>query len=54
MIEISDGNTKAVFTGDLGNSPSLLLNDTEDIYRRRAAVSNRGGLSERSEGSAGD
>ncbi len=31
MIEISDGKTKIVFTGDLGNSPSLLLNDTEDI-----------------------
>ena len=30
------------------------LNDTEDIYRRRAAVSDRGGLPERSEGSAGD
>ncbi len=31
MIEINDGKTKAVFTGDLGNSPSLLLSDTEDI-----------------------
>jgi len=31
MVEISDGKMKAVFTGDLGNSPSLLLNDTEEI-----------------------
>ncbi len=31
MIEVSDGITKTVFTGDLGNSPSLLLNDTEEI-----------------------
>lgn len=31
MIEINDGKEKAVFTGDLGNSPSLLLNDTEWI-----------------------
>jgi metallo-beta-lactamase family protein len=31
MIEISDGAEKIVFTGDLGNSPSLLLNDTEEI-----------------------
>jgi len=31
MVEVSDGKTKAVFTGDLGNSPSLLLNDTEAI-----------------------
>ncbi len=31
MVEISTAGTKAVFTGDLGNSPSLLLNDTEDI-----------------------
>ncbi len=31
MIEISDGVEKVVFTGDLGNSPSLLLNDTESI-----------------------
>jgi metallo-beta-lactamase family protein len=31
MVEISDGKTKTVFTGDLGNSPSLLLNDTENI-----------------------
>jgi len=31
MIEVSDGKIKAVFTGDLGNSPSLLLNDTEEI-----------------------
>lgn len=29
MFEISDGKVKAAFTGDLGNSPSLLLNDTE-------------------------
>jgi metallo-beta-lactamase family protein len=31
MVEVSDGEVKAVFTGDLGNSPSLILNDTEDI-----------------------
>ncbi len=31
MVEISDGKIKTIFTGDLGNSPSLLLNDTEDI-----------------------
>jgi metallo-beta-lactamase family protein len=31
MMEISRGNQKIVFTGDLGNSPSLLLKDTEDI-----------------------
>ncbi len=31
MIEINDGKVKTVFTGDLGNSPSLLLKDTEDI-----------------------
>lgn len=31
MVEINDGKVKAVFTGDLGNSPSLLLNDTEEI-----------------------
>ena len=31
MIGINDGKNKAVFTGDLGNSPSLLLNDTEEI-----------------------
>ena len=31
MIEINDFKTKTVFTGDLGNSPSLLLNDTEEI-----------------------
>lgn len=31
MIEIDNGKVKTVFTGDLGNSPSLLLNDTEDI-----------------------
>ena len=31
MIEVSDGKIKAVYTGDLGNSPSLLLKDTEDI-----------------------
>ena len=29
MIEISRRNQKIVFTGDLGNSPSLLLRDTE-------------------------
>ncbi len=31
MVEMSDGKTKTVLTGDLGNSPSLLLNDTEPI-----------------------
>jgi metallo-beta-lactamase family protein len=31
MIEISHGGKKMVFTGDLGNSPSLLLKDTEEI-----------------------
>jgi metallo-beta-lactamase family protein len=31
MIEITDGEKKVVFTGDLGNSPSLLLSDTEPI-----------------------
>jgi metallo-beta-lactamase family protein len=31
MVEVTDGKIKAVFTGDLGNSPSLLLNDTEEI-----------------------
>ncbi len=37
MVEINGlpaqagGKIKAVFTGDLGNSPSLLLNDTEEI-----------------------
>lgn len=31
MIEVTDGKEKIVFTGDLGNSPSLLLNDTEEI-----------------------
>ena len=31
MVEVNDGKTKAIFTGDLGNSPSLLLNDTEEI-----------------------
>lgn len=31
MIEINDGKVKVIFTGDLGNSPSLLLNDTEEI-----------------------
>jgi len=31
MIEINKNGIKSVFTGDLGNSPSLLLNDTEDI-----------------------
>jgi len=29
IVEISDGKKKIAFTGDLGNSPSLLLNDTE-------------------------
>jgi metallo-beta-lactamase family protein len=31
MIEISRGGKKMVFTGDLGNSPSILLKDTEWI-----------------------
>jgi metallo-beta-lactamase family protein len=31
MIEIRNAKGKIVFTGDLGNSPSLLLNDTEPI-----------------------
>ncbi len=31
MVEITEVKTKVVFTGDLGNSPSLLLNDTEYI-----------------------
>lgn len=31
MIEFSIGGKKIVFTGDLGNSPSLLLKDTEDV-----------------------
>jgi metallo-beta-lactamase family protein len=31
MIEVSRGESKIVFTGDLGNSPSILLKDTEDI-----------------------
>jgi metallo-beta-lactamase family protein len=31
MIEISHNGKKMVFTGDLGNSPSILLKDTEDI-----------------------
>jgi len=31
MIEFSKNGSKIVFTGDLGNSPSLLLNDTEPI-----------------------
>jgi len=31
MIEISHNGKKIVFTGDLGNSPSILLKDTEDI-----------------------
>lgn len=31
MIEIKSDENKIVFTGDLGNSPSLLLNDTEEI-----------------------
>ncbi len=29
MVEVTDGKTKIAFTGDLGNSPSLLLNDTK-------------------------
>ena len=31
MIEVSRGERKMVFTGDLGNSPSILLKDTEEI-----------------------
>ncbi len=31
MVEISHNGKKIVFTGDLGNSPSILLKDTEDI-----------------------
>lgn len=31
MVEISHNNKKIVFTGDLGNSPSILLKDTEWI-----------------------
>ena len=31
MVEINNGKIKVVFTGDLGNSPSLLLKDTEEI-----------------------
>ncbi len=31
MYEVNDGKIKTVFTGDLGNSPSLLLNDTEVV-----------------------
>lgn len=31
MITLNDGKNKILFTGDLGNSPSLLLNDTEEI-----------------------
>lgn len=31
MIEITVNNKKIVFTGDLGNSPSVLLKDTESI-----------------------
>jgi len=29
MVEVRSNGTKMLFTGDLGNSPSLLLNDTE-------------------------
>jgi metallo-beta-lactamase family protein len=31
MIEVSRGDKKMIFTGDLGNSPSILLKDTEWI-----------------------
>jgi metallo-beta-lactamase family protein len=31
MIELSHNDKKIVFTGDLGNSPSILLRDTEEI-----------------------
>jgi len=31
MVEVKNNGIKTVFTGDLGNSPSLLLRDTEEI-----------------------
>jgi metallo-beta-lactamase family protein len=31
LVEVSYNNEKIVFTGDLGNSPSVLLKDTEEI-----------------------
>ena len=38
MIEMKYNNSKIVFTGDLGNSPSPLLNDTENISDARYLV----------------
>jgi metallo-beta-lactamase family protein len=38
MIEVSYNNEKIVFTGDLGNSPSLLLKDTEEILDAKYIV----------------
>lgn len=38
MTEITYNGSKIVFTGDLGNSPSPLLNDTEDITGARYLV----------------
>lgn len=38
MAEISYNNSKIVFTGDLGNSPSPLLQDTENIYDAKYLV----------------
>lgn len=38
MAEISYNNSKIVFTGDLGNSPSPLLADTENIYDAKYIV----------------
>lgn len=38
MYEIDDGENKTVFTGDLGNSPSPLLRDTEKIEQANYMV----------------
>jgi metallo-beta-lactamase family protein len=38
MYEVSIGDGKIVFTGDLGNSPSLFLKDTESIQGARYLV----------------
>jgi metallo-beta-lactamase family protein len=38
MTEITYNGSKIVFTGDLGNSPSPLLNDTEDIHGAKYLV----------------
>ena len=38
MTEITYNGSKIVFTGDLGNSPSPLLNDTEDIAGAKYVV----------------